>query len=177
MVNFLLNNNGCQGGESLSTWEGLYKYGTVPESCLPFTGHDAGCPTRCVTGEIITEEMKVRPSKYISLPWGKDDSSRVQAIQTEIMTNGPVWAGFWVFSDFKPFFKKNQKGIYTLGYHTTLEGGHAVRIIGWGTEGGMDYWLAANSWGKNHADNGVFKIRRGNNECNIEEEVSAGLLA
>jgi cathepsin B len=25
-------------------------------------------------------------------------------------------------------------------------GGHAVKIIGWGTESGVDYWLVANSW-------------------------------
>ena len=26
------------------------------------------------------------------------------------------------------------------------EGRHAVKIIGWGSEGGVDYWLIANSW-------------------------------
>ncbi len=36
-------------------------------------------------------------------------------------------------------------GVYK---HTTgsLLGGHAVKFVGWGTEGGEDYWLVANSW-------------------------------
>jgi len=177
LVYCALNNKGCHGGNALSTWEGLYEYGTVPESCIPFIGHDGPCPTNCTNGLEITEEMKVRPGKYISLPWGNGTSARVQAIQTEIMTNGPVWAGFWVFGDFKPFFKNNKKGIYKLTDTKKYEGGHAVQIIGWGTEEGVDYWLAVNSWGKEFADNGIFKIRRGTNECDIEEIVAAGLLA
>lgn len=53
-------------------------------------------------------------------------------------------------------------------------GGHAVKIIGWGTENGTDYWLIANSWNTEWGLNGFFKIRRGTNECGIEEDVNAG---
>ena len=27
-----------------------------------------------------------------------------------------------------------------------MAGGHAVKIVGWGTDGGVDYWKIANSW-------------------------------
>lgn len=33
-------------------------------------------------------------------------------------------------------------------------GGHAVRIIGFGTENGTPYWLVANSWNQYWGDNG-----------------------
>lgn len=57
------------------------------------------------------------------------------------MTNGPVEAAFEVYSDFMNY----KSGVYK---HTTgsLEGGHAVKILGWGVENGEDYWLVANSW-------------------------------
>lgn len=55
-------------------------------------------------------------------------------------------------------------------------GGHAVKIIGWGTDekSGLDYWLVANSWNDSWGENGFFRILRGVNECGIEAQVVAG---
>ena len=55
-------------------------------------------------------------------------------------------------------------------------GGHAVRILGWGTAAGEDYWLVANSWSPQWGLKGFFKIRRGTNECGIETIPAAGLV-
>ena len=33
-------------------------------------------------------------------------------------------------------------------------GGHAIRILGWGTENGTPYWLVANSWNTDWGDKG-----------------------
>ena len=33
-------------------------------------------------------------------------------------------------------------------------GGHAIKILGWGTEDNVDYWLVANSWNTDWGDNG-----------------------
>jgi hypothetical protein len=40
--------------------------------------------------------------------------------------------------------------------HTTGKplGGHAIKILGWGTENGDDYWLVANSWNPDWGDQG-----------------------
>ncbi|KAI6238230.1 hypothetical protein M3Y99_00722300 [Aphelenchoides fujianensis] len=63
-----------------------------------------------------------------------------------------------------------QNAAYSSGIyqHVTgdLLGGHAVRVIGWGTENGVDFWLVANSWSANWGEGGLFRIRRGNNEVN-----------
>jgi len=56
-----------------------------------------------------------------------------------------------------------------------MEGGHAVKMLGWGVENGVKYWLCANSWGGSWGENGLFRIVRGANECHIEERVQAGL--
>jgi hypothetical protein len=33
-------------------------------------------------------------------------------------------------------------------------GGHAIRILGWGTENGTPYWLVANSWNPDWGNKG-----------------------
>ncbi|KAE9412818.1 hypothetical protein Angca_005463, partial [Angiostrongylus cantonensis] len=52
--------------------------------------------------------------------------------------------------------------------------GYAVRILGWGEEGRVPYWLVANSWSTDWGEDGYFRIVRGTNECGIEENVVAG---
>ncbi|CAH8560046.1 unnamed protein product [Schistosoma guineensis] len=72
----------------------------------------------------------------------------------ELMQNGPVEVDFEVGA---------------------LLGGHAVRLLGWGEENNVPYWLIANSWNSDWGDNGYFKIVRGKNECGIENDVNAGI--
>lgn len=81
---------------------------------------------------------------------------------TEILAHGPVSAAFTVFDDFLTY----RTGVYK---HITgnVLGGHAVKIIGWGNEDGIPYWLIVNSWNEDWGDKGTFKMLRGYNECGI----------
>lgn len=44
---------------------------------------------------------------------------------------------------------------------------HAISIVGYGRENGIDYWLIKNSWGAEWGLNGYGKYRRGTNACSI----------
>ena len=56
-----------------------------------------------------------------------------------------------------------------------IEGSHAAKILGWGVENGIKYWLVANSWNERWGENGYFRIIRGQNEADIEAKIVAGL--
>lgn len=170
MVNCFPNQCGCQGGSDEPTWKDLMDIGTVPESCLPFHKQDETCTGRCDDG---TQMPKYTKAKNFYSPWGETDKARVEAIQREIMEHGSVAASFIVFTDWEPYWL-GPTSVYHRSKTATYDGGHVVRIIGWGTENGEDYWLIANSWGTGSQEGGFFKMRRGINECNIEETVIAG---
>jgi cathepsin B len=92
-------------------------------------------------------------------------------IQQEILLHGPVEAAFTVYQDFLLY----KSGVYKHTAGPQL-GGHAIKIMGWGVEGGVKYWLVANSWNEDWGDNGTFKILRGENHCGIESSVVAGAV-
>lgn len=66
-----------------------------------------------------------------------------------------------------------KSGVYVHKTGSAL-GGHAIKILGWGKESGLDYWLCANSWNNQWGDDGYFKIAMGN--CGINNGIVAGLV-
>ena len=59
----------------------------------------------------------------------------------EIIKNGPVQVVFKVYNDF--FMYKN--GIYSKHPKAEVinvkDPYHSVKVVGWGTENGIDYWV------------------------------------
>jgi cathepsin B len=69
--------------------------------------------------------------------------------------------GMMAYEDFLTY----ESGVYTVT--TTQEaGGHAVRLVGWGTsDEGVDYWILINQWSEDWGMSGTAYIRRGTNEA------------
>jgi len=123
------------------------------------------CPTKC-DASAATEHSDFRQDKY-SFRGEVSSASGERQIQQMIMAGGPVETAFTVYSDFENYVG----GIY---HHVTGEaaGGHAVKFVGWGVEGGVKYWKVANSWNPHWGEKCYFRIRRGNNEGGIEDQVT-----
>ncbi|KAL0420198.1 UNVERIFIED_CONTAM: Cathepsin B-like protease 3 [Sesamum radiatum] len=155
--------DGCDGGYPISAWRYFVHTGVVTEECDPYfdnigcfhPGCEPAYPTpecekRCKKRNVLWEESKhfgVNAYRISSDPY---------SIMAEIFMNGPVEVSFTDFAHYK-------SGVYK---HITGDkmGGHAVKLIGWGTnDDGEDYW------------EGYFMIRRGTNECGIEVGAVAGL--
>ena len=53
---------------------------------------------------------------------------------------------------------------------------HAVQLIGYGTEDGIDYWIIKNSWGFAWGEDGYGRIKRGSNICGIANIATSVLI-
>ena len=60
-------------------------------------------------------------------------------------------------------------GIYTITRGTYYDK-HAIRLIGWGKENGIEYWLVANSRGNDWGEDGIGKLKKGC--CGLGEDAS-----
>jgi cathepsin B len=90
-------------------------------------------------------------------------------IRNDIYKWGPVISGMKIYENFYTFDPKTE--IYEWDGKGEQVGGHAVEITGWGIEKGKSYWEVQNTWGKEWGIDGYFKIIRGKNECEIENNV------
>ena len=182
---------GCNGGFSEAAWQYIKNTGLSTggengstEWCKAYTfpkceHHgctgpypDCGetqptpeCVEKCQEGYPIPyEQDKHEFESAYSVP------SDVDAIKTELMTNGPIEVAFTVYEDFMTY----KSGIYQHVEGKPL-GGHAVKLVGWGVEDGVEYWKIANSWNETWGEDGYFRIIAGKDECGIESRGVAGI--
>ena len=76
---------------------------------------------------------------------------------------GPAVADMEIRDDFLSY----TGGIYIFESGDFVRPGHSVLVIGYGTAGGIDYWLCKNSWGVTWGEEGYFRIRRTNNGVSL----------
>jgi len=93
-----------------------------------------------------------------------------ESIRKELFTNGPVEITLDVYDDLLSY----KSGVY-IHQGGKLDGGHAVKLVGWGVENKVPYWIIANSWNSDWGEDGYFRILRGVNECGIESGVVGGM--
>ncbi|XP_025407532.1 cathepsin B-like cysteine proteinase 4 [Sipha flava] len=181
---------GCKGGAPIKAWEYFIKYGLVTggdyqsgEGCQPYGV--APCPIDEYGNNVFNSQPMERNHNCTKTCYGnqnlnfQEDHKFIRdayyltygAIQKDVFAYGPIEASFEVYDDFLSY----KTGVYIKSEFASYLGGHSVKLIGWGEEDGVPYWLLINSWGIAWGDNGLFKIRRGTNECKIEDSTTGGV--
>mmetsp|Transcript_23364 Transcript_23364/g.22989 ORF Transcript_23364/g.22989 Transcript_23364/m.22989 type:complete len:308 (-) Transcript_23364:42-965(-) len=150
-------NYGCSGGYLSRAFSYLESDGIVSEACYPYTsgkfGISGSCASSCTGKGSFT--------KYYCAKGSSSKAYGIDAIKKQLM-DGPVEVDFDVYEDFYYY----KEGIYSQT-STNYQGGHAVKFVGWGAEGSVNYWIVANSWGEGWGEKGFFRIKHG--ECGIDD--------
>jgi cathepsin L len=136
---------GCNGGMPDNGFEYVIDNGICTEDEYQYHAKKSSCDTsNCVSLLSVSSCVDVIPYNEMALEYAVSKQPISVAIQADT----------FIFQHYKT-------GIITdVECGTDLD--HAVLVVGYGVENGLDYWLVKNSWGETWGDNGYVKILKSN---------------
>jgi len=152
-------NMGCRGGRYQSAWSYLRAAGgDESEQAYPYTPRQGWC--RFNRGQAVAQV-----SGYQNVRHG-DERSLASAIGSV----GPVSVAI---DASRPGFRRYHGGVFFDPWCSSSRMNHAVLAVGYGSEGGQDYYLVKNSWGTQYGVGGYVKMARNReNNCGIASDAS-----
>lgn len=147
--------NGCSGG--LMDYAFAYMISKQSgkddtESSYPYKAADGRCSfsARTATGAAV--------KSYTDIKAGDEN-----ALKDAVANVGPVSVAVDATSQWQ-FYRG---GVFEplTGCGTKLN--HGVAVVGYGSEGGKDYWIIRNSWGSTWGEKGYLRLVMGKNECGV----------
>jgi cathepsin L len=139
-------NLGCNGGMPDSAFKYMINNGQCSETSYPYTSgvtKTAGPCQKCSSSGVkFSSCSDVTPKDQVALKGAVAIGPVVIAIEADTR-----------------YFQSYSSGILdSTSCGTTLD--HAVEIVGYGTENGIDYWKVRNSWSSAWGENGYVRIKK-----------------
>ena len=175
----------CNGNSLFTAMDFMYSVGLVSTRCVNHgLFKDYGIPDittitkpenvplcQSILGKNYNHclDRSIAPRYYRTIAGYQVDSD-IESIKQEIYKWGPVASGIQIYKDFindydgTTIYMGPKEG-------SEPEGGHAIEILGWGKENGVDFWWICNSWGVDWGLGGYFKMKMNIPECELEKNV------
>ncbi|KAJ6684824.1 hypothetical protein OIU79_015017 [Salix purpurea] len=150
-------NSGCEGGLMDYAFKFVINnHGIDTEEDYPYRAQDGTCKKEKLKRHAVTID------KYVDVP-PNNEKQLLQAVAAQ-----PVSVGI---CGSERAFQMYSKGIFTGPCSTSLD--HAVLIVGYGSENGVDYWIVKNSWGTSWGMSGYMHMQRNSGNSQGERPAAA----
>jgi hypothetical protein len=159
-------NSGCAGGWPWSAFADIMQLpggGLSAEAEYPYTGVAGGCRAANSSAAL---DVAASITGYTCL--GSDEA----VLRNWLLGRGP----FTVALDASRL-ALYVGGVYAPADCSETELDHAVLVVGYGTQDGIDFWTVKNSWGDAWGEGGYFRLARGRNMCGVANAASTALIA
>ncbi|KAK8842487.1 hypothetical protein M9Y10_026076 [Tritrichomonas musculus] len=149
---------GCTGGDESQALDYILNYQNGylnSEDVYPYKAHQCDC----------TYDSSKGINKIKSYVHGiKDDEIYLQHLVAQGVCDIGIDASWISFHEYS-------SGIYDNPDCTGDSLSHAVGLVGYGAENGVEYWIVRNSWGKMWGEDGYVRMSRNkNNQCGVATE-------
>uniref|UniRef100_A0A8C2XBT3 Cathepsin 12 n=1 Tax=Cyclopterus lumpus TaxID=8103 RepID=A0A8C2XBT3_CYCLU len=145
---------GCNGAWMANAYDYVVNNGLQATDAYPYSSVDT---QPCYyDSRLAVAHIK----DYRFLPKGDE-----QALADAVATVGPITVA--IDADHSSFLFYSS-GIYDEPTCNPNNLSHAVLLVGYGSDGGQDYWIIKNSWGSSWGEGGYMRmVRDGRNTCGI----------
>jgi C1A family cysteine protease len=148
--------DGCHGGIMDPAFTYLEGHAVCTEDSYPYIKAQDACAQEACAADIPMGAIV----GFKDVP--ADDTKALMEAVAQQPVSTAVQAGQSAFQMYK-------SGVLTSDCTANVD--HAVLIVGYGTEDGVDYWKIKNSWGSAWGENGFIRLARGfdgDGECGVK---------
>lgn len=147
-------NHGCNGGLMDNAFRYIKANGGIDtEKSYPYEAVDDDC-------QFDPSSVGADDKGYVDITPGSEED-----LAKAVATVGPVSVAIDASHETFQFYSH---GVYNEPDCDSTALDHGVLVVGYGTEGGKDYWLVKNSWSAKWGLGGYIKMARNmNNQCGV----------
>jgi KDEL-tailed cysteine endopeptidase len=158
LVSCSTENSGCNGGMAYNAFQYYETHGEMAEAEYPYTARDGTCKYNSSSAYRYNTRLE---NSFVTVTY--DDLDQMYAALKLKPLSVSICASATSFHTYS-------SGIFndpTCGDQHN----HATNVVGYGTEGSVDYWLMRNSWGTDWGESGYMRLEvqaTGNGICGIQ---------